>query len=55
MVCPEIVDNTQDLKPDVNKEINLAVQTQGAKSTDEVREERKPYKGFWSWLNWFQP
>lgn len=54
MVCPEIVDNTQDAKPDVNKEINIAVQTQAAKSTQEVREERKPFSGFWSWLNWFQ-
>ena len=55
MVCPEIVDSTQDAKPDVNKEINIRVQEQAAKDTDEVVKERKEkYTGFWSWLNWFQ-
>ena len=54
MVCPEIVDSTQDAKPDVNKEINIRVQEQAAKDTDEVAKERKSkYTGFWSWLNWF--
>ena len=53
MVCPEIVDNTQDAKPDVDREINIRVQDQGSKTTDEVIEERKPYSGFWYWLNWF--
>ena len=53
MICPEIVDNTQDTKPDVNKEINIRVQNQASKDTDEVIEERKKYTGFWSWLNWF--
>lgn len=53
MVCPEIVDNTQDAKPDVDKEINIRVQDQASKDTDEVLEERKPFSGFWYWLNWF--
>ena len=54
MICPEIVDNTQDAKPDVNKEINIRVQDQAAKDTKEVEKERKEkYTGFWSWLNWF--
>jgi len=53
MICPEIVDSTQDEKPDVNKEINIRVQDQASKDTDEVFEERKKYTGFWSWLNWF--
>ena len=53
MVCPEIVDNTQDAKPDVDKEINIRVQDQASKDTDEVIEERKPFSGFWYWLNWF--
>ena len=53
MVCPEIVDNTQDIKPDVDKEINIRVQDQASKDTDEVIEERKPFSGFWYWLNWF--
>jgi type II secretory pathway component GspD/PulD (secretin) len=56
MVCPELVDNTQDAKPDVDKEINIRVQDQGAKDTDQVIEERKEEKhsGFWYWLNWFE-
>ncbi len=54
MVSPEIVDSTQDAKPDVDKEINIRVQEQAAKDTDEVAKERKSkYTGFWSWLNWF--
>ena len=55
MVCPELVDNTQDTKPDVDKEINIRVQDQGSKDTDQVIEERKEQKhsGFWYWLNWF--
>lgn len=57
MICPEIVDNTQEAKPDVNKEINIRVQDQGGKTTDQVLEEREKaseYTGFWSWLNWFR-
>lgn len=56
MICPEIVDNTQEAKPDVNKEINIRVQDQGAKPTKEVLDEREKdegFTGFWSWLNWF--
>lgn len=53
MVCPELVDNTQDAKPDVDREINIRVQDQGSKTTDEVVEERKRFSGFWYWLNWF--
>lgn len=54
MVCPEIVDNTQDAKPDVNKEINIPVQKLAAQPTDQTLDERKPFTGFWSWLNWFR-
>ena len=56
MICPEIVDSTQDAKPDVEKEINIRVQDQGSKDTEQVEAERKAEKGFsgfWSWLNWF--
>ena len=54
MICPEIVDSTQDAKPDVDKEINIRVQDQAAKDTEQVEKERKEkYTGFWSWLNWF--
>ena len=53
MVCPEIVDNTQDGNLNVEKEINIRVPEQAKRPTDEVLEERKPFTGFWSWLNWF--
>ena len=54
MICPEIVDSTQDAKPDVDKEINIRVQDQASKDTEQVEKERKEkYTGFWSWLNWF--
>ena len=56
MICPEIVDSTQDAKPDVDKEINIRVQDQASKDTEQVEKERKEAKGFtgfWSWLNWF--
>lgn len=52
MVCPEIVDNTEDKKIDVEKEINIPVKTDGVKTTDEVLEERDEKKGFWRWF-WF--
>ena len=56
MICPEIVDSTRDVKPDVDKEINIRVPEQAAKDTDLVEKERKEangFTGFWSWLNWF--
>ena len=56
MICPEIVDSTQDAKPDVEREINIRVQDQAAKDTEQVEQERrdeKGFSGFWSWLNWF--
>jgi len=51
MVCPEIVDNTEDKKIDVESTINIPVKTAGVKTTDEVLEERKAEKGFWSWFS----
>lgn len=53
MICPEIVDNTQDGNLKVNEEINIPLQKNGNKDTDEILEERKPFSGFWYWLNWF--
>jgi len=56
MICPEIVDSTQDAKLDVNKEINIRVQDQASKPTNDVLDDRKKkegFTGFWSWLNWF--
>lgn len=53
MLCPEIVDPSMDGNLNVDREINIPVTTEGAKTTDQRLEERKPFKGFWYWLNWF--
>ncbi len=53
MICPEIVDPSQEGNLNVDNDINIPVQTEGAKTTDERVEERKRFHGFWSWLNWF--
>ena len=50
MVCPEIVNNAKDQQPDVEKVINIPVQDQESKDTDDVLDKRKEEKGFWSWL-----
>lgn len=53
MVCPEIVDNSQEGNLKVDEEINIPVKTEGVKTTAQREEERKPFKGFWYWMNWF--
>ena len=53
MVCPEIIDNTQSGNLKATEEINLPVVTEGAKTTEQREEEKKPFSGFWYWLNWF--
>ena len=53
MVCPEIVDNSQDGNLKTDEEINIPVNTEGVKTTAQREEERKPFKGFWYWMNWF--
>lgn len=53
MVCPEVLDPSQDGNLGVDNDISIPVQTEGAKTTDERLEERKRFSGFWSWLNWF--
>ena len=53
MVCPEIVDPSQDGSLNVDNDISIPVQREGAKTTDQRVEERKPFSGFWYWLNWF--
>ena len=53
MVCPEIVDPTRDGNLNVDNDISIPVQREGEKTTDQRLEERKPFSGFWSWLNWF--
>lgn len=53
MLCPEIVDMSKDGNLQVDREINIPVTRDGQKTTDELLEERKPFSGFWYWLNWF--
>ena len=53
MICPEVLDPSQEGDLNVDNDINIPVQTEGAKTTDERVEERKPFSGFWCWLNWF--
>ncbi|MBQ7190300.1 MAG: hypothetical protein IJR99_12895 [Kiritimatiellae bacterium] len=54
MVCPEVMDSSQPGTIDVENDITIPVQTEGAKPTEQRIEERtKKYHGFWSWLNWF--
>lgn len=53
MVCPEIIDPSQEGNLNVDNEISIPVQREGAKTTDQRLEERKPFSGFWYWLNWF--
>ena len=54
MICPEIVDNTKDGNLEVDKEINSPVPTEGAKSTEQREDEKRPFSGgLWNPLNWF--
>ena len=53
MVCPEVLDPSQEGDLNVDNDISIPVQTEAAKTTDERVEERKPFHGFWYWLNWF--
>lgn len=54
MVCPEIVDNTKDGTFEVDKEINIPVPTEGAKTTEQREDEKRPFSGgLWNPLNWF--
>jgi len=53
MVCPEIIDPSQGGNLNVDNDISIPVQREGAKTTDQRIEERKPFSGFWYWLNWF--
>lgn len=54
MICPEIVDNTKDGTLEVDREINIPVPTEGAKSTEQREDEKRPFAGgLWNPLNWF--
>ena len=54
MICPEIVDNTKDGTLEVEREINIPVPTEGAKSTEQREDEKRPFAGgLWNPLNWF--
>lgn len=54
MVCPEIVDNTTPGTPEVSREINIPVTTEGVKTTEQREDEKRPFSGgLWNPLNWF--
>ena len=53
MVCPEIIDGSRDGNLKADEEVNIPVTTEGVKTTEQREEEKKPFSGFWYWLNWF--
>ena len=53
MVCPEIIDGSRDGSLKADEEVNIPVTTEGVKTTEQREEEKKPFSGFWYWLNWF--
>ena len=53
MVCPELNDGSMDGTQNVDAEITLPTLEDSKKTTDEQIEEKKPFSGFWYWLNWF--
>ena len=54
MVCPEILDPSQEGTIDVENDVTIPVQTEGGKTTEQrIDERQKRFHGFWSWLNWF--
>ena len=54
MICPEIIDNSTGEKIDSVKEIDIPVTTEGAKTTEQREDEKRPFSGgLWNPLNWF--
>lgn len=54
MICPEIIDNSTGEKVDTVKEVDIPVTTEGAKTTEQREEEKRPFSGgLWNPLNWF--
>jgi len=54
MICPEIVDNTKDGNLDVDKQINIPVPVEAAKTAKQREDEKRPFAGgLWNPLNWF--
>ena len=53
MICPELNESSMDGTLDVESEIQLPTLDGSSKTTDERIEEKKPFSGFWYWLNWF--
>ena len=51
MVCPEIVDGTQQLN--TGHEINIRVPAPDLNANCDGDDGSKKFTGFWSWLNWF--
>ena len=54
MICPEIIDNSTGEKIDTVKEVDIPVTTEGAKTTEQREDEKRPFAGgLWNPLNWF--
>ena len=54
MICPEIVDNTREGNLETQAEIDVPVVTEGAKTTEQREDEKRPHEGgMWNPLNWF--
>ena len=53
LVSPEVVDIGVDGKLDVDRDVTIPAKTEGAKTAEELENDRKPFHGFWRWLNWF--
>lgn len=53
MIYPEVSASTVDGAIDLENEIVLPTRADVGKGIDDRLEERKPFSGFWYWLNWF--
>ena len=53
MICPEIVDGTQNVTPDGNKVVNIPMPKPSELDADHECEACKKRGGFLSWLDWF--
>ena len=53
MVCPEILESEAE-RIDTVAEIDIPVTTEGAKTTEQREDEKRPFSGgLWNPLNWF--
>lgn len=53
LICPEIVDGTQNVQVNTDHEIDIRVSAPDLKTNCDGCDGSKKFTGFWSWLNWF--